>query len=820
MANMGRRTAIVAITGTAGLVAASFIAMADAATTLTQSSITPANGATVQDSRPTITAVYSDNLDSASSTIAVSNGPATYSCPKTVSGKNISCTPSVLLKAATYTVKIHAVDATDKTATADNTSTFIVDVPTLSSESPPSGASVATLPNGVVSATYNEAIDNSHSTITVQQITDGNGVPGNYTPLTGTTAFPGQSSTAPAPAGQPMNDGKTIQFTPDAQPQSSGTYQVSLDVFGVTAGGTLSPNAYNAKAESRDVFQFTIDRTPPVTPTNLKAPVVTQSNQTAVPFTGDGKPGNSITVNASDGTTSVTNGTPIVIATCGDASCPWTVTLDLHTLADTTHGTWVATAHNSVGTASSPTQTLVKDTTGPAAPTVTVSLPSGSATAHVTGTDSDPQTDHYSLVGTDTHGHTTPALVLTKDPNGGVSSNGSYAGDLDVSSLDDGTITVSVTPFDSYGNKGASAGSATATKNVGMAPVFTPSFFALTAGGTTTFPTVQADPNHVVRPFGQVAVEFTNPIALTRNDSGHVSPANINAPKPYFVDNFGSGNTFAGTPSIDSKDNRRLLITPPAHMADGGYTLHVSVFEGNGVCDFDSDPTLIGGQGGAPSCPTFSGFVTVPGSGSNFAFDLITPVNTALTASSSSSRVVYGQSVTLSGHLTRTDTNAGLGGQSLTITPRFDNGATGSPMHVTTTSTGSWSQVLRPAYDARYLVTFTGDLRLQPSSASTVTNVNALVRITRIYARSASHKSPVTISGTVGPNQAGRVVDLYCRKVGASHYQRIAAMRLSSQSTFAFTRTFAAGTYYCYVVFPAQNGNQAGRSGTAHFSRS
>src|SRR5262249_23627592 len=163
----------------------------------------------------------------------------------------------------------------------------------------------------------------------------------------------------------------------------------------------------------------------------------------------------------------------------------------------------------------------------------------------------------------------------------------------------------------SYGNKPASGGTATATKNVGMAPVFRSSFFALSSGTVSTFPDVQADSNHLVRPFGQVAIEFTNPIALTRNDSGHVMPSNVVGPKPYFVDNFGSGNGFAGTPSIDPKDNRRLLIAPPPHMADGGYTLHVSVFEGNGVCDFNSDPTLLGGSGSTPSCPTFSGFITV-----------------------------------------------------------------------------------------------------------------------------------------------------------------------------------------------------------------
>ena len=50
--------------------------------------------------------------------------------------------------------------------------------------------------------------------------------------------------------------------------------------------------------------------------------------------------------------------------------------------------------------------------------------------------------------------------------------------------------------------------------------------------------------------------------------------------------------------------------------------------------------------------------------------------------------VVYGNSITLSGRLTRTDLGAGISGQPLTIQPRYDNGTTGTVIHTLTIPRG------------------------------------------------------------------------------------------------------------------------------------
>jgi hypothetical protein len=818
LAETRRRVAAVLALAAAGLGVAPLTGIAFAAT-LTQSSVTPANGTTVQDAKPTITAVYSDNL-AGTSTISLTKGPTAMGCPKVVSGKNISCTPTALLTSGAYSVAIHAVAASDAKSTANNTSTFTVDVPTMTAASPAAGTTVAVLPNGVVTATYNEAVDNAHSTIVVQQVADLNGTPGAHTPLTGATDFPGQGTTMPGPLGSPANDGKTVQFTPDVQPQSSGTYRVSLDVFGVTPGGTGSPNAYNAKAESKDVFTFVLDRTPPTVPTQLSAPVISQANQTAVPFTGFGRPGNTITVNATDGSTHVTNdSTPVSVATCAQAPiCPWTVTLDAHTLAETTHGTWIATAHNAVGNSPAPTQQLIKDTTPPANPTVTATLPANSTALHVAGGTTN-DTDHLTVTAADTHSHTVGPVPLTRASGGGISGT-AYAADLDVLDLDDGQITVTVMPFDVYGNKPTTGVTATATRSVGVLPVFGRSYFKQSSTVVATFPDVLATPEHVVRPpLEGVAVEFTNPITLNRHDTAVAGGQDVAAARPYFVDNDGQGNTLNGTAVVDSTNPRRLLVTPPPGFADGKYTLHVSAFEAGGVCDFDSGAPA--SQNPPPSCPSFGAFVSVPGAPTTpFDFSLITAVATKITLALSDAHVTYGQPITLTGRLVRLDNGAPLSSRPLTVTPTYDGGTAGAGLHVTTNSAGAWRLVLsQPAANAVYRVAFPGDAQLLASTASARSLVSARVRITRLAAATSSHSSPLTISGNVAPREAGRQVVIYVRRAGASHYQRLGFAQLTTRSTYAWTHAFPAGTYLVYVSFAAQNGVAAGASGSVRFSR-
>jgi len=1066
-----RRTAVIVASSAVILTGAPLLGTAFAAA-LTQSGFTVDGNSTttgVKNSKPVIAGTYSDGttnatLDSNASTITVTEGTnnTPVDCPKTVSGNQISCTPSGLLSADNYSVAFHAVETAPTAGQSlDTTKTFSIDVPKRTSSSPAASSTVASLTSGMITVTFNESVDEGSSSISVQQIADRNSdgtfSPSTHTPLTGTTKFTGGTALIPMGTGD-ENDNKTIQFTPDSATLSSGIYRVSTDVFGVTASS--SPNTAgtkNPKTEAKDTFTFTLDNTPPTAPSNLAAPTVTQANQTAVPLTGEAKPGNTITVSVSDGVSSpvTNNSSPVTVtnATCSTpTTCSWTVTLNLSGLHEG-NLTWTATATNGAGSTPATGPGFLKDTVPPANATVDPpSLPAGSSTLHISGTDNDATLDHYKVKISDSANHTIGAdpnpIILSRD-NGAVTGNGAFnttpINDIDVSGLDDGALSITVTPVDVHGNAPTTAPAAVSvTKNAGMQLVFNSSFFKLTNTDTPSFPNVLARANHAIQKPTQIAIVFNNTITLTRNDNGTLPTAldPVTADAPYFVDNNGNGNRLNGTATLDSTDpsHRRLLVTPPPGLTDGGYTLHVSVFEGNGKCDINSDPTGPplngGGQSSYGACPSYSDFVKVPNTTTPFTFtvdsqppaapvisttpasaidgstvgdvsilvtgeagstvaltakssgggsvlalnggqpvtvgdngtvvddensaafaalpdgtvtitgtptdsagnpgpagtDTVTlaarpsvprslavsvsetsftlhwvapsydgypavegnaishltgyrytytdttdgavdtsthivdvnnagatsatqgnllaghkydvtlcalngitgPCNevdttanpafrTTLTAGISKALVVYGNPITLAGRLTRTDIGAGITNEPLTITPHYDNGTTGTVIHITTNATGNWSVTLsKPSKNAVYAVAFNAagtDPNYQPSNSAVRSLVAVSLRIDKVSSRSTSHVYPVTISGHISPNESGRTLYIYAKVAGANHYQRIGSAKISSTSTWSYTKTFPKGKYYVYANFPSQNGNVGGSCPSVTFTR-
>jgi hypothetical protein len=1075
-----RRSAVILASTAVVLGGAPLLDSAFAASTLTQSSVTPASSPAVKDSHPTISASYTDNsaaanLDS-SSTIAVTKGETNIGCTGVVSGNTITCNYSGLLTDGTYTITIHAVEAANTANTADNTSNFTVDVPSIKPpSSPAANALVGVLPNGKVQVQYDAPIDDTHSTISVQQIadrqSDGSYAPSSHTPLTPAAGSPtftvgkdGSQKKLLSMADSNQND--TIVFTPSSQPVNKGIYQVTLDVFGTdgAGNGTTTPDGPNLKAENKDSFTFTLDNTPPPVPTNLSAPTINIQNQTAVPFTGKAKPGTTIVVDLTDNLGSPhvnnagsSNGGPVTVSPCDESttSCPWTVTLKASgsLMKDTTTGSWTATASNGVASATSDPVAIIKDTTPPAGSNVAGSFPNSPTMLHVTG-GSDSTVDHYTL---DIHNtanasNKLPTIVLDKTANGGVAANGTFVKDVDVSSLDDGSLTVTIVAIDQYGNAAsATNNSATIDKESGLQLMFGSSFFTLVNSDTPSFTEVLARHNHALQKPSQLAVEFSNPIALKRLDTGPFKDTpsagahDIAAAKPTFVEvlpNGSDGNVLQGDYAKDANDSRRLLVTPPTGLADGAYKVHISLWEA-GKCDYadeppppaaptqpdyDPDPcasqwtyddyikvpntttpfiftvdthaptgatittipagsidgsnvgdvvvkgtgeagslltltakssgggsvlalnqgqpVTVGDDGkwsededsaalavlpdgnltitGTPSdsagntgtavtdvvtlaarpsiprslalsvtstsftlhwvAPSYDGYpavngnaishltgyrytyqdttanavdttvhsvnVTSPGATSATQGNLLTghsyavtlcalnnvsgPCNTvnttatpayvtSLTAKVSKAIVVYGNPITLSGRLTRPDLGAGIANKPVNITPRFDNGKTGTVIHVTTNSLGNWSvKILKPAKNALYLVSFNAthaDPLYQPSNSAVRSLVAVSVRIDKVTSRSSSHTYPVTLTGHVSPNQSGRVVNIYAKLAGSAHYQRIGGARISSTSTWTFTRTFGKGKFYVYANFASQNGNVGANSPVVTFTR-
>jgi len=1063
-----RRTAVIVASSAVVLTGAPLLGTAFAAA-LTQSTFTVGGSSTttnVQDSHPTIAATYLDGsanatLSTTDSTITVTEGAnnTPVDCPKTVSGNQISCTPTGLLKKDSYNVAFHAVETAPTAGqTLDTIKTFSINVPKISSSVPAANATVASFSS--VKVTYDQPIDDNSqiSKISVQQIADrqpdGTYAPSSHTPLTGTVQFPNDGTLVPQGA---SNTATQIEFDPSSTPVNKGIYQVTLDVFGTKGDQTQTTAATeNPKAESKDTFTFTMDNSPPAGATNLaESPdPVTSASKAAVTFSGNAKPGSTITVDVFDGTTHFnnagsSNGGPVTVQSCASAtSCPWSKALDLSNAKDGTLA-WAATETSSIGSTPETGPSFTKKANPPAGAGVAGSFtPSTSTTLHVTG-HSDATVDHYTLDISDSTTPTAnkiPTITLSKS-DGAVNADGTFAKDVDVTSLNDGTIHMSLVAIDAYGNAAAPATN-TATKNSGIQLNFAASFFKQVNLDTPTFADVYARPSHSVQTPSTIAVEFSNPITLVRDDSGTINDTptdnhgngDIPAKAPKFVEvlpNGADGNTLQGTAAVSSTDPRQLVVTPPAGFADGTYKLYVNVFEGLQKCDWSDNPQPPSTSlTPAPACPSYDGYVNIPNTTTPFTFtvDSVAPsaptistvpastidgtsvgdvtvegtapgassitltakssgggsvlalnggqpvpvdgsgnwqddensaafaalpdgtvtitgtptddaantgpsntgtvtlaarpsvprslavsvtetsftlhwvapsydgypavdgnatshltgyrytytdttdgavdtsthtvdVNnasatsatqgnliaghsydvtlcalngitgpcnevdttakpafrTTLTAGISKALVVYGNPITLAGRLTRTDIGAGITNEPLTITPHYDNGTTGTVIHITTNATGNWSvTIAKPSKNAVYAVAFNADgadANYQPSNSAVRSLVEVSLRIDKVSSRSTSHVYPVTISGHISPNQSGRTLYIYAKVAGANHYQRIGSAKISSTSTWSYTKTFPKGKYYVYANFPSQNGNVGGSCPSVTFTR-
>src|SRR4051794_40927223 len=134
--------------------------------------------------------------------------------------------------------------------------------------------------------------------------------------------------------------------------------------------------------------------------------------------------------------------------------------------------------------------------------------------------------------------------------------------------------------------------------------------------------------------------------------------------------------------------------------------------------------------------------------------------NTTMSETASPGIITYGQAFTLSGSLTYF--GVGIGGQVVQITSKYYNGATGPHFTVTTDANGHWVKAgLKPARKLLFTATFAGNGSYNASSHVIWERVRAAIRVTKVGARSRSHSSPVTLSGTVRPSERGYRVYIY-----------------------------------------------------------
>jgi hypothetical protein len=192
---------------------------------------------------------------------------------------------------------------------------------------------------------------------------------------------------------------------------------------------------------------------------------------------------------------------------------------------------------------------------------------------------------------------------------------------------------------------------------------------------------------------------------------------------------------------------------------------------------------------------------------------------THLGIATTKSLIAYGVKITLSGHLSRSNSTA-IGGASVLVFRVPDVGRTQHIATVKTTSTGRWSYVYAPATNATYYVRYVGDAADAGTGSSKVrTNVAPVVRITSPANNSKSSvSSPLAIKGSVSPNKSGATVTLYyVDSKGALH--KLASTKLTTTSTYGFSVKLGRGLWHLRVLIGATTNNVGARSAVLTVSR-
>lgn len=180
------------------------------------------------------------------------------------------------------------------------------------------------------------------------------------------------------------------------------------------------------------------------------------------------------------------------------------------------------------------------------------------------------------------------------------------------------------------------------------------------------------------------------------------------------------------------------------------------------------------------------------------------PAPPALTLAATPASVVYGQSVTLTGRLTRGASP--LAGQSVAITSQPTGAA--APAVVTsavTDASGAFSAVVKPVSTTAYRAVFSG-------AAEPVVSV-PVAHLVKLRVKRRGTKGYVT--GSVGPTHRGLAVRLQQKK--GSRWVTIKKLKTSSKSTFKATvkKLKKTGKYQFRALTPADADHLAGTSAIA-----
>lgn len=624
---------------------------------------------------------------------------------------------------------------------------------------------------------------------------------------------------------------------------TTGEYLATMDLTSlseglVTATVVATDAAGNQSAAGTDTA--TKDTGVPAAPAVTLSDPINAANKTTVTVSGTAEPGTAIAVSVDDATA----GDPLTQSTTADGTTgAYTTTFDVTSLADGTLTATVKSTDAAGNISANGTDTALKDSDLPDA--VTLDTPATvtrltKTAAPFSGTAEPGSTVTVSV--DDSDAGTAPVAGATT-----ADANGIWTKSLDLTSLDDGTLSVDVTSADASGNPSPPA-SGTVLKNVTRA--FTISLGANPVSGAAQELTVTAHQTYLAA--SDVDATFAGTPVLssldTSFDAGTCAAAVAGVAScsgTVFGDlgnqvltaTHGSGDDLVtGTRDVDVQPiGLSFSVAPPA-TAEPGQSLPFTVVPvagvaGASISGYDATRTLVTTGGSLPSSGTVldcatatcSSSVSFPNRGpktvkvvdngtpslSTPTITVTIPYATTLSLTRSALTVQSGGYVTLSGKLTNTSTLTGVAGKTIQI---YRKTAPNTTFKVYTSALtkadGTWAKRLQIVRNTAYKAVFVADASyLGATSPERSVKASQVVSV----AWSTSGRT-VQAAGRVTPNAAGRTIYLQYRKSDGTWAYAGAKAVVGSTGGYTMSRTFAAGRYVLRTAIAATSLNAAGYS--------
>ena len=508
-------------------------------------------------------------------------------------------------------------------------------------------------------------------------------------------------------SGTPLDPNDSVVFNPDFALINGNAYEAVVQVFGVDSNG----KKVASMVTNLDYKVFITNQKP----YNLSAPQFANTqNNTAFPLSGFAPSGFTIDVDVTNpndptGATDATGST--VVDACPSAPlCPWTVTVDISDSgagypSSASNVDWTATGRDANGTPSGGLTSTASEQTPKATFTIDYSPPDIPSTSSAT-LNQDPS-QHTASVNVSAqeadnanNSDVNSYLITISDPSGNKvtqtfpsQGNDLPAHTVDVTTLDDGQLTVLIQAQDTHGNVSSDSCSpfpnqpcskysgSGLVKTVGLVPNLGTSVLT-SSDGDTTF--TEAEQGRAIQSPTKVTVGFTQTIKESFDDCCTQSgPVTNHSSMCVATPN---GNCLVSAAPTVASDHKSISMKVGSKLSDGNYAVRVHTYSQSNCPD--RTPAGYAANGGkAPNCESYGDLVRLPGTGDpgtvfTFTVDSTKPT-VAITAFPKKVTAQNQQSVNIAGTVNKTAERVQLfisssGGTNkllypTTITPRANS---------------------------------------------------------------------------------------------------------------------------------------------------